>query len=101
MINQKILKQLIEKDFDEVVDLEHKFHPTRKWRIDCALPERMLAIEIEGGVFTQGRHTRGKGFINDIEKYNALTTLGWHLLRYTHHHTYTHIMTDLKKFLYL
>jgi very-short-patch-repair endonuclease len=61
---------------------EYRFHPVRKWRIDYAFINQKLAIEIEGGAFTRGRHTRGVGFINDMEKYNALTEAGWHLLRY-------------------
>lgn len=61
---------------------EYKFHPTRKWRIDYAFPDVKLAVEIEGGVWTRGRHTRGAGFKGDMEKYNALTEAGWHLLRY-------------------
>jgi len=62
---------------------EHKFHPTRKWRFDFAFPEKMLAVEIEGGVWTGGRHTRGKGFVSDMEKYNAAAALGWTVMRFT------------------
>jgi very-short-patch-repair endonuclease len=62
--------------------LEYKFHPTRKWRIDMAFPDVKLAVETEGGCWTGGRHTSGAGFIKDMEKYNALTEMGWHLLRY-------------------
>lgn len=67
------------------VDLipEYKFHPKRKWRFDYALPDQMLAIECEGGIWTNGRHTRGKGYKNDMEKYNEAVKLGWRLLRYT------------------
>lgn len=62
---------------------EYRFHPVRKWRIDWAWPEIKLAIELEGGVWTShSRHTRGSGFVKDMEKYNAMTELGWHLLRY-------------------
>lgn len=61
---------------------EYKFHTTRKWRIDFAFPCIKLAIEIEGGIYKRGRHTRPIGFIKDIEKYNALTELGWVILRY-------------------
>jgi len=43
----------------------------------------MLAAEIEGGAWTQGRHTRGKGFIADMEKYNCAVLMGWHILRFT------------------
>lgn len=62
---------------------EHKFHPTRRWRIDCAWPDHKLAVEIEGAVWSYGRHTRGSGFVKDIEKYNELTLMGWSLLRFT------------------
>lgn len=61
---------------------EHKFHPVRKWRIDFAWPGRKLAVEIEGGIWTQGRHTRGAGVRADMEKYNSLASLGWTLLRF-------------------
>ena len=62
---------------------EHIFYPGRKWRIDFAIVDMEIGIEIEGGVWTNGAHTRGKGFIEDMEKYNAAATLGWVILRFT------------------
>lgn len=62
---------------------EYRFDPIRKWRFDYANIEHMVAIEIEGGAWTNGRHTRGNGFINDMEKYNAAIMQGWRILRYT------------------
>jgi very-short-patch-repair endonuclease len=62
---------------------EHRFHPTRKWRIDYAWPEQKLALEVEGGVFIQGRHVRGIGMVKDMEKYGELAVMGWRLLRVT------------------
>jgi very-short-patch-repair endonuclease len=62
---------------------EYKFHPVRKWRFDYAVPAHKIAIEVEGGAWTHGRHTRPQGFINDIEKYNAATLLGWRIFRTT------------------
>lgn len=62
---------------------EFKFHPSRKWRFDWAFPERSLAIEVEGGAWTGGRHTRGAGFENDLEKYAEALALGWQILRVT------------------
>ena len=41
---------------------EFSFHPERRWRFDYAWPALKVALEIHGGVFTNGRHTRGKGF---------------------------------------
>ncbi len=62
---------------------ELRFHATRKWRFDFAWPECKLAIEIDGGAWTKGRHTRGRGFVADMEKLNAATVLGWRVLRFT------------------
>ena len=60
---------------------EFKFHPTRKWRFDYAFPEHKIAIEIEGGIWIHGRHTRGRGYEKDLEKYAEALTLGWRVLR--------------------
>jgi hypothetical protein len=58
------------------------FHPIRKWRSDFAIPSARLLIEIDGGVFTNGRHTRGAGFIEDQCKHNAAAVLGYFVLRF-------------------
>jgi len=60
---------------------EYKFHPDRKWRADYCHEKTKVLIELEGGVWSKGRHTRGLGFINDIEKYNAAALLGYRVLR--------------------
>jgi very-short-patch-repair endonuclease len=62
---------------------ELRFHDTRQWRFDFAWPQSMLALEIEGGEWSQGRHVRGGGFGADCEKYNAAAVLGWRVLRVT------------------
>lgn len=62
---------------------EFKFHPTRKWRIDWCWPEQKLALEIDGGVFIQGRHTRASGWLKDSEKLNTAAVMGYRLLRCT------------------
>ena len=62
---------------------EYRFHPVRKWRFDLAWPERKIAAEVEGATWTNGRHTRGSGFVADCEKYNAAALLGWTVYRFT------------------
>lgn len=63
---------------------EFKFCNGRKWAFDFAFPESKVAIEIEGGTrFGKSRHSRGQGFVNDCEKYNAATRLGWKVYRYS------------------
>lgn len=62
---------------------EYQFHAQRKWRFDYAFVEAKVALEVEGGVHTGGRHIRPKGFLGDMEKYNTAATLGWRLLRTT------------------
>ena len=62
---------------------EYRFDAKRKWRIDYAIPKHKIAIEVEGGVWTNGRHTRASGFLRDIEKYNAMAVSGWILIRVT------------------
>lgn len=73
----------LEKTTGQAVHSEHRFDPSRRWRFDFAIPAHKVAIEVEGGVFTNGRHTRGKGFIGDMEKYNRAVELGWFLIRIT------------------
>jgi len=61
-----------------------EFHfaaPLRQWRSDRAYVELKLLFEIEGGAFVQGRHTRGVGYSNDIEKYNAAQMMGYKVFR--------------------
>lgn len=62
---------------------EHRFHDTRKWRFDFAIPEHKIGIEIEGGIWSNGRHTRGAGYEKDCEKYNHAALAGWRVLRLT------------------
>ena len=70
--------------------LEFVFCKGRKWRFDFVWllsdyegVKGGVALEVEGGVFTGGRHTRGAGFLKDIEKYNTAQLLGFIVLRTT------------------
>jgi hypothetical protein len=62
---------------------EYKFLIDRRFRFDIAIPENKIAVEFEGGIYSKGRHTRGKGYSNDAKKYNLAVMAGWKLLRFT------------------
>lgn len=62
---------------------ELRFDRARQWKFDFAWRRPKVALECEGGVWTQGRHTRGSGFLKDMEKYNRAVVLGWRVVRCT------------------
>jgi very-short-patch-repair endonuclease len=62
---------------------QYRFDPVRKWRFDFAWPDVRLAVEIDGGLFSRGRHQRAAGYQADCEKFNAAMLAGWRVLRYT------------------
>jgi hypothetical protein len=82
---------------------EYRFHPERQWRLDFAVGDlrpvevpgetasvpwvthyrQIWAVEIEGGTWSGGRHTRGAGFEEDCEKYNEAAMYCWRVLRVT------------------
>ena len=60
--------------------------PGRKWRWDFAWPSKRLAVEIQGGIWTRGKHGRGSGIVNDMDKLNAATLAGWRVLQFANTH---------------
>ena len=56
---------------------EHRFHDERRWRFDFAHLATKTAIEINGGIWSGGRHIRGAGYLRDREKINTAQMLGW------------------------
>jgi len=79
---QKVVKPDLFQNLPEPME-EHRFAPPRRWRFDYAWPDKKVALEVEGAVWTQGRHTRGSGFLKDMEKYNCAVLLGWRVIRCT------------------
>lgn len=65
---------------------EWRFAAPRRWRFDYCWPASMLALEVDGGVFMGGRHTRGVGFMKDCEKLAHAAILGWRVMRVTPQH---------------
>jgi len=74
---------LLLKALNANYEQEYRFHPKRRWRFDFALVEDKIAIEIEGGTWINGRHSRALGYTKDCEKYNTAALMGWRILRFT------------------
>lgn len=66
--------------------LELVFAPPRKFRFDFAWPARKVALEIDGAIWSQGRHTRGAGVEKDMEKGNLAVLTGWRVLHFSPRH---------------
>lgn len=81
-------------------ETEYQFFEERKWRADFWIVESNVLVEVEGGVFSKGRHTRGGGYVADMEKYNEAQKLGFVVLRYsTEQVTSGHAINDIAAYL--
>ncbi len=65
------------------LEREYRFDAQRKSRFDRAHRLARVAIEIDGGTHSGGRHVRGDGYARDCEKLNRATALGWAVFRLT------------------
>lgn len=99
--NPKVVAAFFKSHLIPYYQTEFKFHPTRKWLFDyvwigctcsgefhhgkscgmACLENARLALEVEGAVWTGGRHTSGAGFVKDMEKYNEASAMGYRLIR--------------------
>jgi very-short-patch-repair endonuclease len=59
---------------------EYRFHHKRRFRFDFAWPDMKIAVEVDGGTWSRGRHVRGAGFHNDAVKRNLAACSGWFVL---------------------
>lgn len=61
---------------------EYRFHPTRKWLMDYAIPDLRIALEKNGGVWMKGKgaHSRPTNIVRDMEKSTEAQLLGWIVL---------------------
>jgi hypothetical protein len=66
-----------------VPEIEYQFLQKRKFRFDFAWPNIKVAVEVEGGTWSGGRHVTGPGFETDCVKYNLAACNGWRVLRVT------------------
>jgi len=100
-------KEILEGVLNEISEIykinifsEYKFSNTRKFRLDYFIDIdstrnsksnnldniKGVGIELDGGVWVQGRHIRPLGYIRDCEKCNLALSLGVPVLRYTYEH---------------
>lgn len=87
----KIANALINCGF--LIKREHAFLTKRNFRFDFLIlsfnGENLIeqgiriAIEYEGGIQVNGRHTRPKGYNKDCQKYNLAALNNYIVLRYT------------------
>jgi very-short-patch-repair endonuclease len=58
----------------------------RRFRFDFAFVAQKLAVEVQGAVWTRGRHTRGGGATSDAEKLSLAAVGGWRVIVATAEH---------------
>lgn len=76
----KVFKHIISAGYPEPMR-QMLLIPKRKFRADFYWPSLRAVLEVEGGVYTRGRHVRPSGFISDIKKYNLYAYHGYTLYR--------------------
>lgn len=59
---------------------EFRFHAVRRWRFDYCFPVHRVALEVQGGIFVNGRHSRGAALLKEWEKLNTAAGMGWRVL---------------------
>lgn len=81
------LEKILEADLKRarITGWEREFRPDakRRFRLDFAWPHEMVAIEVDGGQWVDGRHNRGSAADKECERGNFLTTKGWRVLHFT------------------
>jgi hypothetical protein len=43
----------------------------------------MIAVEVQGGIYVRGAHSRGTGLERDYEKYNSAHLMGWTVYQFS------------------
>ena len=80
---EESLATLIRWELRREPSREYVFAKPRRWRFDFAFWPEKLAVEVEGGSWISGAHTRGKHFESDCRKYGEALVAGWRVLRVT------------------
>ena len=77
-------KLILEREFSDIPAWEKDYQEryakskrSKRYRLDFAHPNSCTGIEIQGGVYTRGRHVTGSGYERDCRKYNLAYTSKW------------------------
>lgn len=61
-------------------ELEVRFAAPRRWRFDAAWRPQMVALEIQGGTWSGGRHVQPARLAGEYEKLSEAAALGWRVI---------------------
>jgi hypothetical protein len=61
--------------------VEFRHIPGRRFRLDYAWPDHRIGLEVQGGIWTRGKHSRGAGQKIDMEKNNLGILNGWRVFQ--------------------
>jgi very-short-patch-repair endonuclease len=65
---------------------QFRIHRKRRFRADFYFPKGQLVVEVDGGGYVKGRHSRGKGIERDAEKSAYIAQMPARLMRVTPKH---------------
>ena len=82
---EKEIRENFKRQFEAVwkrcggpeLETEYQFYSERGWRADYKVVGQMVLIEVDGGIWTGGRHVNPKGFIEDSLKKNMAALMGY------------------------
>lgn len=97
-LEERFLMLILELAPSIVIVREYAAIEGRRFKFDFWLPESNVLIEIQGGTFTGGRHTRGVGMAADCEKSRLAQMQGYVVLCYTGQQITKSNVTELLEF---
>ena len=83
-LEQAFLTRWKQLGYPDVWQREYRPFDARRFRFDLAAPApHFVAVEVDGGTWSGGRHVRGSGFDSDCLKHNLATAAGWRVFGIT------------------
>ncbi len=79
-VQKRRLREWLQNEFGDLLRTEHRFHPTRMWRFDWAVPSLLLAVEFDG-ITSHAAHTSMTNVLNDSDKMNEAALFAWVVIR--------------------